>query len=124
MSKSETMKFIQLYRDKQCLWYPYHENYKNQDERYEAANSIAIEMNMEGFGAHEVIRKFKNLRSSYCQELKKIKKSENSYKPKVSWFKLMDSFIKPYVHQKPTVIQDIFEVSRSVLLLLFVLYVC
>lgn len=66
-----------------------------------AANRISHKLNIPGLGTKEVIAKFKNLRSSYCQELKKISdsarpgKGTDIYKPKVFWFKQMNSFICP-----------------------------
>lgn len=63
----------------------------------------------QGFGPDHVISKFKNLRSSYCQELKKIAASEKSgtsvediYVPHVIWFSKMNSFLKPYVTMRET----------------------
>ncbi|XP_071054830.1 uncharacterized protein [Onthophagus taurus] len=77
--------------------------------RMAAAKRISEELNIPGFGSKDVISKFKNLRSSYCQELKKIADSERSeagtddiYRPKIIWFELMNSFIRPFVQQRPT----------------------
>lgn len=51
--------------------------------------------------------KFKNLRNSYCQELKKIANSINAqdgpvYKPKVFWFRRMDAFLRPHLQPSRT----------------------
>ncbi|XP_071051372.1 uncharacterized protein [Onthophagus taurus] len=66
-------------------------------------------MEIDGFTEIHVIMKFKNLRSSYLQEIKKIRQSMKSgccsdevYTPKVRWFKIMDSFLKPDVKARET----------------------
>lgn len=65
--------------------------------------------NLKDFTASHVITKFKNLRSSYAQELKKIAASTKSgiatqeiYVPKVVWFKQMDAFLRPHVKSRAT----------------------
>ncbi|KAG8333929.1 hypothetical protein J6590_100478 [Homalodisca vitripennis] len=85
-------------------------DYKDRDSRLAAAKRISEAMGINGFGPKEVITKFKNLRSSYCQELKKIADTERSgsgtddiYVPtKVIWFENMNSFIRPFVQQRST----------------------
>ncbi|KAF6202472.1 hypothetical protein GE061_004873 [Apolygus lucorum] len=54
------------------------QEYKDRDLRLAAARRISEAMGIPGFGPKGVIAKFKNLRSSYCQELKKIADSERS----------------------------------------------
>lgn len=72
------------------------------------ASRFSEEMNIPTFEPKEVIAKFKNLRRSYCQQLKKIEDSRRTaqtegevYVPRVFWFDLMHSFIRPFVHQRP-----------------------
>lgn len=91
------------------LYDPTMDEYRDRDLRAAAANRISKDLNIHGFGPKEVITKFKNLRSSYCQELKKISDSERSgsgtddiYKPKVFWFEQMNNFIRPFIQQRPT----------------------
>lgn len=92
------------------LYYdPSMEEYRDRDLRAAAAKRINHELNIPGFGQKEVILKFKNLRSSFSQELKKIsdsarsgKRTDDIYKPKVFWFDQMNSFIRPFFQQRPT----------------------
>lgn len=81
------MKFIKLYQEEDCLWNARLLDYKNKDS---ALGRIATAMNLEGFDVSDVKYKIKNIRSSYCQELKKIQFSQASgaspedvYKPTV-----------------------------------------
>ncbi|XP_047523546.1 uncharacterized protein LOC125061949 isoform X1 [Pieris napi] len=106
---SETTRFLELYSMEKVLYDPSLEKYRDRDLRAAAAKRISHELNIPGFGPKEVISKFKNLRSSFCQELKKISDSARSgkgtddiYKPKVFWFDQMNSFIRPFVQQRPT----------------------
>lgn len=105
MSDSETIKFLNLYKNEPVLWNPSRDDYKNRECRSAATKRIAAEMNMPDFTDYHVMLKFKNLRSSYLQELKKMARSaksetEKPYYPKVIWFKIMDSFLRSYVTSK------------------------
>ncbi|KAK9702999.1 hypothetical protein QE152_g29591 [Popillia japonica] len=58
-------------------------------------------MNIPGFGEKEIKLKIKNIRSTYSQELKKIKDSKNSgagtdtvYIPSIKWFSLLDASLR------------------------------
>jgi hypothetical protein len=102
-----TMKFIHLYREEECLWNINLLDYKNKEARNLALERIAAAMNLEGFGVSDVKYKIKNIRSSYCQELKKIQFSEAScsspedvYNPTVIWFNTLHSFLKNFVFQR------------------------
>jgi hypothetical protein len=64
-------------------------------------------MDLEGSGVSDVNYKIKNIRSSYCQELKKIQFSQPNcsspddvYKPTVVWFNTLHSFLKSFVLQR------------------------
>lgn len=109
MNDEQTMNFIDCYKKEEVLWNTKLQAYRNRDARYEAVKRIVSTMNIEGFGPDHVISKFKNLRSSYCQELKKIVTSEKSktfvediYVPHVVWFTKMNAFLKPYVTMRDT----------------------
>jgi hypothetical protein len=102
-----TMKFINLYRQEECLWNVRLLDYKNKDARTLALERIAAAMDLEGFGVSDVKYKIKNIRSSYCQELKKIQCSEANcsspedvYKPTVVWFNTLHSFLRSFVFQR------------------------
>ncbi|KAF0717755.1 L-cystine-binding protein tcyA [Aphis craccivora] len=99
MNDEQTMNFINYYEKEEVLWNTKLQAYRNRDARVEAVKRVVSAMNIEGFGPNHVISKFKNLRSSYCQELKKIATSEKSgasvediYVPHVIWFSKMDLF--------------------------------
>ena len=109
LSDSDTLRFLDLYHNEPILYNVTLEEYRDRDLRAAAAKRISAALNIRGFGPAEIIRKFKNLRSSYCQELKKIAASKRSgrstdevYKPKVVWFEKMNSFLHPHVQQRPT----------------------
>jgi hypothetical protein len=109
MCDRDTIKFIELYESEPILWDRTLKNYKSRECRGAAAKRIAKTMGIDGFTEVHVLIKFKNLRSSYLQELKKIHQSKKSgsstdevYTPKVIWFKLMDSFLRPHVKSRDT----------------------
>lgn len=100
---------MELYQTENVLYDSTLESYRDRDLRLAAAKRISCVLNVSGFGPKEVMTKFKNLRNSFCQELKKIADSERSgagatdvYKPKVFWFELMNSFIRPFIQQRST----------------------
>lgn len=107
LNESMTLRFVELYRDQRLLWDKEHEAYNKRAERLRAYQQIADGMNVEGLGVAEVASKIKNIRSTYLQELKKIKdsaqrllaKSEEEddtagpYVPKLVWFPIIDSMI-------------------------------
>jgi hypothetical protein len=102
-----TMKFINLYKQEECLWNISLHDYKNKEARNLALERIAAAMGLEGFGVSDVKYKIKNIRSSYCQELKKIQFSEAScsspedvYRPTVVWFNTLHAFLKSFVFQR------------------------
>ncbi|XP_031345055.1 uncharacterized protein LOC116172079 [Photinus pyralis] len=106
MSDKETLKFLKLCKQERVLWDPTFEGYTKRDVRIEAAKRIAAAMGLPDFTSFHVTAKFKNLRSSYLQEQKKIENSLSSgddvYTPKVVWFDTMDSFLRPHVKPRMT----------------------
>jgi hypothetical protein len=109
LRERETVRFVELYADEPVLYDASMENYRDRDVRMAAAKRISNALAIPAFGPKEVMAKFKDLRSSYCQELKKIADSERSgsgtddiYVPKVFWFHQMNSFIRPFVQQRAT----------------------
>lgn len=100
MNVTQTMKFVELYRDAECLWKINSEMYKDKIARDRALKKISYEMGIDGFGIREVAQKIKNVRSAYYQELKKINNSKQSgtsatdiYEPKAPWFKIVHSIL-------------------------------
>lgn len=105
ISDKKTLQLITEYKKEPCLWNSSLDDYPNKMKRARAADKIARILNIPNFEGKHVMVKFKNLRNSYSQELKKIKASLDKvgvdspelYRPKVPWFPLMDSFIRPYL---------------------------
>lgn len=106
LNERMTVQFVELYRDERLLWDKEHESYNKRTERLRAYRRIADGMAVEGLGVPEVASKIKNIRSTYLQELKKIKDSaqrhliqseeeeaSSPYVPKLLWFPILDSMI-------------------------------
>ncbi|KAI4455587.1 hypothetical protein MML48_9g00001466 [Holotrichia oblita] len=100
-NEDTTIKFVEYYREHECLWNVSLPIYKNKQPRESAIQKIVEAMNIPDFKTHDVKNKIKNLKSTYNQELIKIRKSEHSgmgtedcYKPKIKWFAAMHGFIK------------------------------
>ncbi|XP_063824872.1 uncharacterized protein LOC135074497 [Ostrinia nubilalis] len=97
----KTIKFIRLYKDHECLWNSGNPAlYKNKQARDNAYMQIIDEMNEFDMTIQDVKNKIKGLRSTYHQELNKIKNSKSSgavesdvYKPSLKWFGEID-FLK------------------------------
>lgn len=109
LNKHETIHFLELYSEEKLLYDHNEREYCDRISRAAANNRISNKLNIPGFGPKEVVQKIKNLRSSYCKELKKISKSRISekdkggiYKPRVFWFQRMNAFIRPFVQQRNT----------------------
>ncbi|CAH2092531.1 unnamed protein product [Euphydryas editha] len=107
ISDQKTLQLLDLYEKEECLWNTSLEEYKIQRKRKEANERIAKALDIKHFTYRHVIMKFKNLRNSYSQELKKIANSINSgeepiYRPKVFWFSKMDGFLRPHLHVRAT----------------------
>ncbi|XP_077290969.1 uncharacterized protein LOC143914579 [Arctopsyche grandis] len=96
-----TSKFIALYREQECLWRTDSLAYRDKDARNIGLRNIIEGMMLPDLTPDEVKKKIKYLRSTYMVEVNKLKKSMRSgagtgskYKPTLSWFREMDSFIK------------------------------
>ncbi|GFY63555.1 MADF domain-containing protein [Trichonephila inaurata madagascariensis] len=99
--ETETCRFVELYREQQCLWKVDNIHYRNKGMRLAAFQHIANEMSIEGLTPTDVKLKIKNLRGTYNQELTKIAKStltasssNEIYIPNVKWFNIMDAFVR------------------------------
>ncbi|XP_063536846.1 uncharacterized protein LOC134746408 [Cydia strobilella] len=104
ISDEKTLQLIELYEQEQCLWNTHIPEYKSRERRQKATEKIASKLDVKHFEARHVVIKFKNLRNSYCQELKKIAssismglKGDEQYRPRVFWFSKMDSFLRPHL---------------------------
>nr|CAI5826646.1 unnamed protein product [Callosobruchus analis] len=100
-SEETTLKFVEKYLEHECLWNIKSTHYKNKIMKESAYLDLENSMNLSGFGVKEIKMKIKNIRSTYSQELKKIKDSKNSgagsdmvYVPSVKWFSLLDASLQ------------------------------
>lgn len=123
-NEETTLKFVQLYREKPCLWDIKTPIYKNKQARDSAYKEIEDTMGIEGFGVQEIKNKIKNLRSTYSQEKKKIKDSMKSgagsndiYIPNVRWFKEMDQFLRVLEENKRHTEDNLSNVSLLCLII-------
>lgn len=103
----ETVRFVELYRDHECLWDVTKLSYRTKSVRLEALENIVNEMGLKGFTVGDARQKVKSLRNTYSQELQKIENSmksgsENLYTPTLKWFNIMDSFIGKTAEKKST----------------------
>lgn len=105
------LKFVQLYREEECLWNASIPSHKDKQMRNSSLEKIRDILNKDGIemSIKEIKNKIKNLRATYCQELTKIEKSERSgagtaevYKPKIIWFEEMHNFIKKVPMKRKT----------------------
>ncbi|XP_053611222.1 uncharacterized protein LOC128675681 [Plodia interpunctella] len=91
-SEKETLEFVKIYLRHQCLWNPDDDNYKLRFRRQKAFSDIVAELKVTtgiALDESEVKIKIKNLRSTYAQELAKIRlrsSSDSIYKPTIKWF--------------------------------------
>lgn len=90
--ENETYQFVKLYLSKNFLWNPNHEKHNLKDERRKAYKKIIEEfMSLTGIQLNEygVKIKIKNLRSTYSQEINKIRTRSgptSKYTPTIKWF--------------------------------------
>lgn len=108
-SDGDTVKFVELYREHECLWNVTKPIYRNNQQRLASLQKIVEEMGREDFTVADVRTKIKNLRNTYSQELQKIEKSMKSgmggddvYTPSMKWFKVMDAFMRKTKEKRPT----------------------
>ncbi|XP_059057762.1 uncharacterized protein LOC131851294 [Achroia grisella] len=106
ISDEQTMMLLDLYEKEECLWNTTLDDYKNKEKRARAAENIARRLNIKDFEAYHVIAKFRNIRNSYCQGLKKLATGHNgrgdcttAYIPKAVWFTKIDSFLRPHLYK-------------------------
>ncbi|KAF5294813.1 hypothetical protein FQA39_LY00297 [Lamprigera yunnana] len=100
-SEDTTTKFVEHYLKHECLWNIKSVAYKNKQIKNSAYEDLKKTLNISGFKEKEIKSKTKNLRSTYSQELKKIKDSKKSeagtdtiYVPTIKWFKIMDESLR------------------------------
>ncbi|PNF17981.1 hypothetical protein B7P43_G17451 [Cryptotermes secundus] len=99
-SEEETIRFVELYREKECLWKKSSAKYRNKNMRKAAEEDVVTKMGKQGFGVTELKQKIKIIRTTYNQEALKVKKSkisgakpEDIYVPSIKWFGLMEEIM-------------------------------
>lgn len=91
-SENETYQFVKIYLNHEFLWNSEHTNYRLKSKRLKAYRDIIAELNETTgilLNETELKMKIKNLRSTYSQEIAKIKQRsgpEWTYKPNMKWF--------------------------------------
>ncbi|CAG9585596.1 unnamed protein product [Danaus chrysippus] len=112
-SESQMLRLVEVYRDYECLWNMWSDLYKNREARQIAYMEIYRRLNIPGLELKDIPKKIKNLRSSYCQELKRMENSirqgntgESLYEPRVSWFSLAESYLKPFIKRHELIAPD------------------
>lgn len=104
LSESEMVQLVELYKEYDCLWDMNHEYYRDKGARQTAYKEITKKLNIPNLRDTDIPNKIKNLRSSYYQEIKKIRRSirlgGSVYKPKVTWFPTVDGFLRPFRHER------------------------
>jgi hypothetical protein len=83
-----TCKYVELYKEHECLWNMNSTLYKRKDARQSALEEIVRKVGLENFATEDAKQKIKSLRVIYQQESHKIDKSlssgaglEDVYKP-------------------------------------------
>jgi len=111
-----TCKYVELYKEHECLWNMNSTLYKRKDARQSVLEEIVRKMGLESFTTEDAKQKIKSLRPTYQQESHKLDKSlssgaglEDAYKPSMKWFTLMTEVMKSGVLKRGTVS----EVSTS-----------
>lgn len=94
-------KFLDEYRQQECLWKISSNSYKNRDTRDKAYESICSALNLPGLSVNDIKTKIKTIRTNYKCELNKVLKSQKSgagltdvYVPWLLWFKKADEFLR------------------------------
>lgn len=102
-----TFKCLEEYAKHSCLWDVNHPNYKNKRERNLALQIIVQKLNIENFDIHALKLKIHSIRNTYVNEITKVLRSKRSgaastevYKPKLSWFRLADSFLRNIIKKR------------------------
>ena len=80
--KDNTLEFISMYRNHECLWRVQCKDYSNKNKRNSALDALLdiglYRKLVPGASKADVLRKINTLRSSFRRELKKINDSKKS----------------------------------------------
>lgn len=120
-----TIKFIQEFKQYECLWNPKHVSHKNKQMREACYQKIVDGMGIPGFKVAEVKSKMRNLKSTFYQEKKKIDKSkasgsstDNVYVPNIKLFFEMKALLEDADERRHT-----FDNVSTLYTLLFIIYI-
>ncbi|XP_063230641.1 uncharacterized protein LOC134535458 [Bacillus rossius redtenbacheri] len=107
-SGKDIITLLELYESQECLWNTQSESYKNRGAR-EKAIKYMVENTPVAATEQDIKNKIKALRSTYSQEVGKIRASKKSvagledvYKPQLVWFSKADSFLRQVVTLRTT----------------------
>jgi hypothetical protein len=85
--------FLEMYRNHECLWHNKSEDYHKTNIREKTFKTLHSELNLPQLSVNDIRAKIKTIRTRYCSELAKIRKSEKSgagtnylYAPRLFWF--------------------------------------
>lgn len=100
-NENTTVKFVTEYVKHECLWRIKSDTYRDRSAKQKAYEDVKKVMNIPGFAEKEIKQKIKNIRSTYSQELKKIKDSVKSgcsadsiYVPSIKWYQILDNVLR------------------------------
>ena len=101
-------RFLDSYRQYECLWNPGNSDYKGRTPAREKAYAAMLsDLGLPGLTVADIKAKIRTIRTRYAAELSKIRKSERSgagtddvYRPRLHWFKDADSFLRPVTTAK------------------------
>ncbi|XP_076643847.1 uncharacterized protein LOC143354039 [Halictus rubicundus] len=97
---NQTLKLVILYSRHECMWNPFHPEFKNKFSRYKAYKDIAKSMFNSCLTVCDCIQKITQIKSQYCYELSKITAAiscEKIYIPTVNWFPIIHELLFPFV---------------------------
>lgn len=102
-------KFLEVYQQKEILWNPKLELYRNNAARIAALDEIIHSLQKPNLTPNDLKIKIKNIRTTYNRELSKLLKSKKSgagandiYKPALRWFEQADTFLRPVTEARPS----------------------
>ncbi|XP_023945242.2 uncharacterized protein LOC112051015 [Bicyclus anynana] len=98
-SEDEVIKFLKIYRKFDVLWDTSNVCYKSKQRQLEACKTFLKCLNKEYVTVRDLKKKMNSIRTNYTKELYKMAKDEY-YTPRIFWFKLVDSFLRPVVNQR------------------------
>lgn len=98
---------MELYEDAECLWNFRHALYKNKNARDAASRNIILQLGIPGFDTNDLKNTIKNIRSTYTQELCKIKRAiksgmspDEEYVSHLLWFKTANRFLQKVINTR------------------------